>query len=99
MSAPPRRWYRVCASDSILELFRLTLEERGAYRTLIDHTCENNRELRDDSQIIAHLCGCSTRRWNQIRERLILMGKITITTDGKLRLAHVIKFDEKKGSY
>jgi uncharacterized protein YdaU (DUF1376 family) len=57
---------------------RLTLEERGAYITLISHLYSYDGILENDDQRNAHLCQCSTRKFRKIKERLLELGKIEV---------------------
>lgn len=73
-----RPWYKRYPSDFISGTLSLTLEEKGAYSMVLDLMHDRGGPIPDDSQWIARVCGCSTRRWNQIRGRLIGEGKITV---------------------
>ena len=75
MSARP--WYKRFPSDFITGTISLTLEEAGAYSYIIDLIHDRGGAIPDDPQWIARVCGCSTRKWKTIRERLIQAGKIT----------------------
>lgn len=55
---------------------RLTLEERGAYNTLLDMIYDRGQPIPDDPRWIAGWMGCSLRRWSIIRAKLISDGKI-----------------------
>lgn len=74
MSARP--WYKRFPSDFITGTISLTLEEAGAYSYIIDLIHDRGGPIPDDPQWIARVCGCSTRKWKVIRERLIQAGKI-----------------------
>lgn len=74
MSARP--WYKRYASDFIAGTISLTLEEAGAYSYIIDLLHDRGGPIPDDAQWIARVCGCSTRKWKTIRQRLIQAGKI-----------------------
>jgi uncharacterized protein YdaU (DUF1376 family) len=72
-----RPWYKRFPSDFITGTISLTLEEAGAYSYVIDLIHDRGGAIPDDPQWIARVCGCSTRKWKTIRERLIQAGKIT----------------------
>lgn len=55
---------------------RLTLEERGAYNTLLDLIYDRSGPIPDDPRWLSGWMGCSLRKWNAIREMLIEQGKI-----------------------
>lgn len=81
-----RTWYKRYPSDFIYETDRLSLEEKGAYSMILDCIYDNQGPIEDAPQRIAHLCGCSTRKWKVIRERLIQEGKISVS-DGLISAA------------
>tara|TARA_R110000751_G_scaffold56451_4_gene120414 strand:- start:529 stop:1176 length:648 start_codon:yes stop_codon:yes gene_type:complete len=56
----------------------LTLEEAGAYSYIIDLMFDRGGKIPDDSQWIARVCGCSTRKFTSLKKRLVDAGKITV---------------------
>lgn len=74
MSARP--WYKRYPADFIAGTLQLSLEEKGAYSIVLDLIYDRGGPIPDDPQWIARVCGCSVRKWNQIRDTLILEGKI-----------------------
>ena len=56
----------------------LSLEERGAYTTLLDLMYERGGGVPDDDRFVAGWLGCSTRLWRSIRDRLISAGKLRV---------------------
>jgi uncharacterized protein YdaU (DUF1376 family) len=76
MSARP--WYKRYPSDFIAGTIGLTAEEKGVYSTLIDLMYDRGAELPDDPRHLARLCGCSTRRFGQVRDHLVSLGKLTL---------------------
>lgn len=73
-----RPWYKRYASDFIAATLHMTLEEKGAYSMVLDLIYDRGGPIPDDSRWIARVCGCSTRRWNQLRDRLVELEKITV---------------------
>ena len=73
-----RPWYKRYGSDFIAGTLGLSLEEKGAYSLILDLLYDRGRPLPDDPRYIAGVCGCSVRKWNAIRDRLIEAGKITV---------------------
>lgn len=71
-----RPWYKRYPADFIAATLEMSLEEKGAYSIVLDLMYDKGGRIPDDSAWIARVCGCSTRRWNQIRDRLIEAGKI-----------------------
>lgn len=54
----------------------MPLEVKGGYSILLDLIYAHSGRLVDDPKFIAGVLGCSVRKWNMIRERLIHLGKI-----------------------
>jgi uncharacterized protein YdaU (DUF1376 family) len=68
---------------------QLSLEERGAYITLIDMLYANDDLLVDNDEAIARAMNCQTRRWQRIKSRLMKLGKIRVDNDGLLHANRV----------
>lgn len=77
------KWYARDPHRAIEGMAELTLEERGAYNTLIDHSYARDGDLPDDDPLIARMMGCHWRTWKAVKERLIERGKI-ILEGGKI---------------
>jgi uncharacterized protein YdaU (DUF1376 family) len=73
-----RPWYRRYPSDFIAGTLRMSLEEKGAYSVVLDLIYDRGGAIPDDARYIAGVCGCSVRKWNAIRQRLINMGKLLV---------------------
>lgn len=71
-------WYKRYPSDFLAGTMDLTLEEKGAYNVILDLIYDRGAPIVDNSRYIAGVCGCSVRKWNSIRDRLLIAGKITI---------------------
>lgn len=69
-------------SDALAGMMPLSLEERGAYNTLLDLMYDRGAGLIDNERLLAGYMNCSIRKWRQIREQLLAVGKICITSDG-----------------
>lgn len=64
-------------------MLMLTLEERGAYNTLLDLIYDRGAPIPDDARWLAGWMGVSLKRWAAIRDALIVKGKIhAITLNG-----------------
>lgn len=85
-----RPWYKRYGGDFIQGTLHMTLEEKGAYSVILDLIYDRGAPIPDDPQWIARACGCSTRKWNQLRARLIELGKIT-ASDGLIDNARAKK--------
>lgn len=71
-----RPWYKRYPADFISATMHMTAEQKGAYSVLIDLLAMRGSPLPDESVSLARLVGCSTRRWNQLRQQLIGLNKI-----------------------
>jgi uncharacterized protein YdaU (DUF1376 family) len=69
-------------SDALAGMLPLTLEERGAYNTLLDMIYDRGGPLIDNERLLAGYMNCSIRKWRQIRETLLAKRKITLDRDG-----------------
>lgn len=79
-----RPWYKRYPADFLSGTTQLTLEEKGAYSVALDLMYERGGPIPDDQRWIANVCGCGMRRWRQIRARLLTLGKLNLTDDGRL---------------
>lgn len=80
MSATP--WYKRYPADFIARTLHLPLEVKGAYSVVLDLIYDRGRPLPDDPRSIARACGCSIRRWNQIKGVLLDAGHLQTTANG-----------------
>lgn len=76
-----RPWYKRYGADFVHGTLGMTLEEKGAYSIVLDLIYDRQGPIPDDARYIAGACGCSVRKWNAIRERLIDIGKIVVRGD------------------
>lgn len=70
------RWYKRDPRAAILGMMGMTLEERGAYNTVLDLVYVNDGALPDNSKHICDALTCDPRTWRRIRSRLIDLGKL-----------------------
>jgi uncharacterized protein YdaU (DUF1376 family) len=68
---------------------QLSLEQRGAYITIIDLLYCNDDVLIDDDQAIARTMNCQVRRWQRLKAELMAMGKVRVDTAGLLHANRV----------
>lgn len=76
MSARP--WHKRYHSDALSGMMVLTLEERGAYQTILDLIYDRAGPLPDNDGLLARYMGVSIRKWKAIRQSLIGHGKIRV---------------------
>lgn len=69
-------YYKAYPADFLRGTVGMGLEEKGAYRILLDLIYQQGGELADDPHYISGNLGCSVRKWKTIREKLISRGKI-----------------------
>jgi len=82
MSALP--YHKRYHGDALTGFMALTLEERGAYQTLLDMMYDRGGPLIDNERLLAGYMNCSVRKWVQLRQILIQKGKIIINRDGMI---------------
>lgn len=77
-------WYKRDPVAALEGMSNLTMEERGAYNTLLDLIYARGGAVDDDDRFIAGWQRCDVRVWRRIRARLIDLEKIYVL-DGSLR--------------
>ena len=70
------RWYKRDPDAALAGMAELTLEERGAYNTILDLIYSKEGNLKDDDYQIAGWLRCDVRRWRRIRRRLFDLEKL-----------------------
>ena len=78
------KWYKRDPDAALTGFFELTLEERGAYGTVLDLIYARDGNLPDDDKFIAGFLRSDVRVWRRIKKVLLARGKITIE-DGIIR--------------
>lgn len=81
---PVRHWYKHYPGDFLQGTMAMSAEEKGVYITVLDLIYSRGEPIQNDGQWIARMAGCSTRRWGQIRDKLMSQGKILMTLSGNL---------------
>lgn len=73
-------WHKRFHGDALNGYMGLSLEERGAYTTLLDLMYDSDWEIGipDRERWVAGHLNVSTRRWNALRKSLLEAGKIDI---------------------
>lgn len=77
-------WYRRNPNKALVGMKGLTLEERGAYNTVLDLIYAHDGAIDDDERFIAGWLSVDVRVWRRLRARLIDLGKLYVA-DGALR--------------
>lgn len=78
------RWYKRDPVAALDGMSNLTLEERGAYNTVLDLIYARDGAVDDDDRFIAGWLRCDIRVWRRIRARLIDLRKLYVA-EGMLR--------------
>jgi uncharacterized protein YdaU (DUF1376 family) len=71
-------WHKRNHDKALAGMFELTLEERGAYNTVLDLLYARNGAVPDDDRFLAGWMRTSTRVWRRIRKRLLDLGKLYV---------------------
>lgn len=82
MSEQP--WHKRFHSDALSGYLDLTLEERGAYTTLLDMLYDRREPIIENERLLAGYLGVSVRKMRSVIDALIAKGKIHRTDDGRL---------------
>lgn len=82
MSARP--FHKRYHSDALAGFMSLSLEERGAYQTVLDMIYDHGGPIHDNERLLAGYMQCSVRKWKMLREALLSKGKIYLTRDGMI---------------
>lgn len=69
-------WHARYHQDALDGMLMLTLEERGAYNTLLDLIYSRGGPVPDDERFLAGWMGCSVKKWRIIRATLLVKGKL-----------------------
>jgi uncharacterized protein YdaU (DUF1376 family) len=72
------KWYKRDPRAALIGMMGLTLEECGAYNTVLDLLYCRDGILVDDPREIAKWMRCDIRTWKAIRLRLISKGKLYV---------------------
>jgi len=70
------QWYKRFPENALEGMKLLTLEERGAYNTVLDLIYLREGKLDDDLRFVAGWLGVDVRVWKRIRARLMELGKL-----------------------
>lgn len=86
-----RPWHKRYHGDALTGFMVLTLEERGAYQTLLDLMYDAGGPIPDNENVLARYMGVSIRKWRSIRHALVeVHSKISVDDTGRLTNARVI---------
>lgn len=83
-------FYKRDPDAALAGMAELTLQERGAYNTILDLLYSRDGIVPDDDDLLRRVLGCHRREWIAVKGRLMAKGKIWIE-DGYLRAKRVQK--------
>lgn len=86
-----RPWFKFYPSDWLNGTRGLSLEERGAYMTLIALMYEEQGAIPDDERWVCGALDCDVRVWRRLRDKLSRYGKIVPNADGFLANRRVLE--------
>lgn len=72
------KWYKRDPDAALTGMMQLTLEERGAYSTVLDLIYSRQNRLPDDDRFIAGFLRSDVRVWKRIKARLIALEKLYV---------------------
>jgi uncharacterized protein YdaU (DUF1376 family) len=78
-------WYHRRPRDFLQTVAKMSLEERGAYATIVDLIFLYDSPLEDDDNVIAGYLHCHVNKWRPIRARLIAAGHL-MSVNGMLEV-------------
>lgn len=82
-------WYKRFPDKWLAGVAPLTLEERGAYDTVIDVLYSRDDGIIPDDYSMSRHCNCDPRTWRRVRDNLVRKGKLYIGLGGKLTARRV----------
>lgn len=87
-----RPWHKRYHSDALTGYRGLTLEERGAYSTILDLLYDSGEEaLPAQERWMTGQLNCSARKWRSIKQTLLAAGKIDELPDGRITNARYLR--------
>lgn len=72
------KWFKWDPRAALTGMMILSLEERGAYITVLNLIYARDGELADDEETICTWLRCTPRVWKRLRARLIVCGKLYV---------------------
>jgi uncharacterized protein YdaU (DUF1376 family) len=78
------KWYKRWTDAALVGMSDLSLEERGAYNTILDLIYNLANRLYNDDREIAEYMHCDMRTWKTIKPKLIAKGKLYISKDNRI---------------
>jgi len=85
-------WHKRYHSDALTGYRGLTLEQRGAYTTILDLLYDSGEDsLSASERWMAGQLDVSVRKWRAIRDELVDLGKLSLLPDGRITNARYLR--------
>ena len=87
------KWHKRDHNAALRGMVALTLEERGAYNTILDLIYAHDGELEDNDREIVTWLRVRRKTWRRLRARLLSLGKLYVREGYLATSAPTTKFD------
>lgn len=77
-------YYKRYPRDALSGMQALTLEQRGAYNTVLDLIYDEGGPIADHERLLCAHLNCDPRVWRRLRGQLLELGKIYLTDEGRI---------------
>jgi uncharacterized protein YdaU (DUF1376 family) len=74
------KWYKRDPDAALIGMHGLTLEERGAYNTIIDFFYSRDGVVPDDDWLLSRVLECNPRTWAKLKIGLFAKQKLTVNS-------------------
>jgi uncharacterized protein YdaU (DUF1376 family) len=88
------KWYKRDPNSALTGMMCLTLEERGAYNTVLDLIYTHGGKVIDDDRFLSGWMRCDIRVWKRIKKTLLELGKLEISDGHLTNLRATCEIDE-----
>lgn len=92
------KFYKRDPDAALAGMVELTLQERGAYNSIIDLLYSRDGILADDADLIRRALGCHGNEWRTVKATLIAKGKLWVE-DGYLKAKRVDSVIKEAGNF
>lgn len=72
------KFYKRDPDAALAGMAELTMQERGAYNTIIDLLYSRDGVVADDDEMLRRVLGCHGNEWRAVKAKLIAKGKIRV---------------------
>lgn len=93
------RWYKRDPDAAMAGMIGMSLQERGAYNTILDLLYSRDGNVPNDDQYLQAAMGCHGNEWRAVKKKLLDRGKIWVTPDDKLMAKRVETALKEAGNF